>query len=78
MDKFRQAQCLAAVFVLTINQAPNADMWVGTSQGLTVLAGSGWETINTGLPDMWVTSIAFDADGSASVGAKKGLANISR
>ncbi len=63
-------------YVLTINQAPNGNMWVGTRNGLAVFNGSDWETITAGLPDLYITSIAFDADGSTWIGTKKGLANI--
>lgn len=63
-------------YVLTINQAPNNDIWVGTRKGLAKFDGSNWETIADGLPGLIVNSIAFDEDGSAWVGTNKGLAHI--
>jgi ligand-binding sensor domain-containing protein len=63
-------------YILTINQAPDGDIWVGTRKGIGIYDGSDWTVLTNGLPDLNVTSIAFDKDGSAWIGTKKGLVNI--
>jgi ligand-binding sensor domain-containing protein len=63
-------------YVLTINQAPNGNIWVGTRKGIAVFNGSGWELITNGLPDLYISSIAFDKDGKAWIGTKKGLTGL--
>jgi ligand-binding sensor domain-containing protein len=65
-------------YILTINQAPDGNIWVGTRKGLGIFNGSNWEVVAEGLPDLQINSIAFDKNGSAWIGTKKGLINMDR
>lgn len=62
--------------VMTINEAPDGDIWVGTRKGLAIYDGSNWAIVTGGLPSLYITAIAFDKDGTAWVGTKQGLVNI--
>jgi ligand-binding sensor domain-containing protein len=60
-----------------IAEANDGKIWIGTEKGLSVYNESTWTTITSGLPDLYVTAIAFDrTNGSAWVGTKKGLVNL--
>lgn len=63
-------------YVLTINQSPNNDIWVGTRKGLARFDGENWQTITDELPDLYVTAIAFDEDGSTWIGTRGGLVHL--
>jgi ligand-binding sensor domain-containing protein len=68
---------LADSIIHSIAEAPNGKIWVGTEKGLSIFDGTNWTTHTEGLPDLFVTAIAFDkADGSAWVGTKKGIVNV--
>jgi hypothetical protein len=68
---------LADLIIHAIAEAPDGKIWVGTEKGLSVLNGTSWTTRTDGLPNLFVTAIAFDKkDGSAWIGTKKGLTNI--
>jgi ligand-binding sensor domain-containing protein len=68
---------LADQMVHAIAEAPDGKMWVGTEKGLSILNGTSWTTRTEGLPDLFVTAIAFDRnDGSAWIGTKKGIVNL--
>lgn len=63
-------------YVLSISQAENGDVWIGTRNGIGIYDGSEWKTVTDGLPDLKVNAIAFDEDGSAWVGTPKGIVHI--
>jgi ligand-binding sensor domain-containing protein len=68
---------LAGNIIHAIAEAPDGKIWVGTEKGLSIFNGTNWTIQTQGLPDLYVTSIAFDKiDGSAWVGTKKGIVNI--
>jgi ligand-binding sensor domain-containing protein len=60
-------------YVLSICQAPDEKIWVGTRKGIAVFNGIHWETKTNGLPDLYINSMAVDKDGITWVGTKKGL-----
>jgi ligand-binding sensor domain-containing protein len=60
-------------YVLSICQAPDEKIWVGTRKGIAVFNGIQWETKTNGLPDLYINSMAVDKDGITWVGTKKGL-----
>ncbi len=61
----------------SIVEAPDGKIWIGTEGGISIFNITAWSSIISGLPDLFITSIAFDKeDGSAWIGTKKGLVNI--
>ena len=65
---------LVSPLILTIAEAPDGKVWVGTDKGISIYDGTTWSTHTENLPDLYISSIAFDkTDGSAWVGTKKGL-----
>lgn len=67
---------LPDLYVFTIVQAPNGDIWAGTRQGIAVINDASLEVITEGLPGLKIYAIAFEPDGSAWVGTDKGLGKI--
>ncbi|MBN1117200.1 MAG: hypothetical protein JXA77_08350 [Bacteroidales bacterium] len=63
-------------YVLSITQAANGDIWIGTRKGLAVFNGTAWETITENLPDLYITAIAFDKVAGTWVGTKSGLVSL--
>jgi ligand-binding sensor domain-containing protein len=59
-----------------IIEAADHKIWAGTENGLKVYNGVDWSDNSDLLPDKFVTAIAFDTDGSAWIGTKKGLVNL--
>ena len=54
---------------LSISELDNQVIWVGTDDGnvwVTLNGGTNWNSISTGLPQRWVTSITADPDNPAS------------
>lgn len=60
--------------VRAIAEAPNGRIWAGTENGLAVFDGTIWTDMTSKLTtNTFVTAIAFNTDGSALIGTKKGL-----
>jgi len=59
-----------------VMEASDNKMWAGTENGLAVFNGSSWTDKSDKLTNKFVTAIAFDKDGSAWIGTKKGFVNI--
>jgi hypothetical protein len=60
--------------VHAIAEAPDGNIWAGTENGYAIFDGNSWTDQTNKLTDnKFVTSIAFDTDGSAFIGTKKGL-----
>lgn len=60
-----------------IAEAPDGNIWVGTEKGLAIQEGTLWTAVIEELPDINVTSVAFDKiDGSKWIGTKKGILKL--
>jgi ligand-binding sensor domain-containing protein len=64
---------LPNIRVHAIAEAPDGKIWVGTENGLTVFDGTSWSDLTSKLANTFVTAIAFNKNGSALIGTKKGL-----
>lgn len=70
---------LAGNIVYAIAQAPNGDMWFGTSGGLSHFDGKQWQTFSRqhGLLDNHVYAVAVTPDGNVWAGTRHGVAKLS-
>jgi ligand-binding sensor domain-containing protein len=57
-------------------EASDYHIWAGTENGLMIYDGTDWTDQSDQLTNKFVTSIAFDEDGSAWIGTKRGLVNL--
>lgn len=68
---------LASDVILSLDAAPNGDVWVGTPDGLSRIRRGVVATFTSadGLPDDFIRSLLVDADGSLWIGTRHGLAH---
>lgn len=69
-----------SIFTNTIFAASDGSLWVGTRNGLTKIKNERFTayTLESGLPDTYISAITEDASGAIWIGTRKGLAKLAQ